>query len=293
MLGLFQGKRCCTCKKHKDLSEFGRDAKRKDGKKPNCKECTNVAVKKSQAKRKQLGKCQKCDSPRLDNSTFCLWHLIGNRVKAGANEGQSEPRRCKNITDQMIDQYLANWINQGGQLDGTGAKCWRSGKPISFLNNTAQIGHRQTTKKFSNGCDFNDPSNVAFEHAQYNLENMGHGGEVKGDQYWVGMGTRAQRPVTGKAIGGSQLGRTLEAIYLSQPIWLCPYYPDIQLTPATMSLDHIIPTSRGGTNSLDNLQFVSRMANQQKGNLSHQEYCRKFKLKASPNPLSQYASQSY
>ena len=292
MLGLFQGKRCSTCKTHKDLSEFGKDASRKDGKNPMCKECANATKKKSRAKKKLLGECLSCSSPAINTSDYCLLHHIWNLVRSGSRESGRESRKGK-ITREMADQYLANWISQGGQMDGTGAKCWRSGKPISFLDGTATIGHKQATKKPLNGRDFNDPSNVAFEHTQPNLENQGHGGKVNEDHYWKSMGNNAQFAVAGNKRGGTQLGRELEAIYLSQPIWFCPYHPDIQLTPRTMSLDHIVPTSKGGTNSLDNLQFVSRMANHQKGNLSHQEYCRKFKLKASPNPLSQYAGQGY
>ena len=292
MLGLFQGKRCCTCKTHKDLSEFGRDAKRKDGKNPVCKECTRASTKKSQAKRKLQGKCLDCSSPAIDNSSYCLLHLIWRSVRSTSSKAKNKARQCK-ITRQMADQYLAQWVHQGGLQDGSGATCWRTGKPISFLDGTATIGHRKPASEFSNGCAFNDPKNVAFEHTQSNLENMGHGGTSKTDKYWGSLGRSAQRAVAGNYHNGHQLGLELEAIYLSQPVWYCPYYPDIQLTPATMSLDHIIPTSQGGTNSLDNLQFVSRMANMQKRDRSHQEYCRKFKLKASPNPLSQYASQGY
>jgi len=38
--------------------------------------------------------------------------------------------------------------------------------------------------------------------------------------------------------------------------------------PETYNLDHIIPTARGGTNDLDNLQICTKEANQAKGELS-------------------------
>lgn len=41
--------------------------------------------------------------------------------------------------------------------------------------------------------------------------------------------------------------------------------------PETYNLDHIIPTAKGGTNDIDNLQICTREANQAKGDLSLDE----------------------
>lgn len=45
----------------------------------------------------------------------------------------------------------------------------------------------------------------------------------------------------------------------------------LDLTPQTASLDHIIPHSEGGTNTMDNVQIVHREVNRIKGSLSMQE----------------------
>ena len=281
------GKKCGACKEIKDLSEFGRSKSSKDGLNRICKLCNNLNKQKHRSKHISQGKCRDCSNLVVPNKQHCIYHHIWNLVKSNSKKGQNKARQCK-ITKQMADQYLAQWVRQGGLQDGTGATCWKTNKPISFLDGTASIGHRKPASEFSNGLAFNDPENIAFEHIQSNLESMGHSGTSNHSQYWESMGTEAQRKLLGHRRNGAQLGRKLKSIYLSQPVWYCPYYPDIQLTPKTMSLDHIIPISQGGTNSLDNLQFVSRMANMQKHNMAHKEYCKKYNIKATPNPLRKY-----
>ena len=41
-----------------------------------------------------------------------------------------------------------------------------------------------------------------------------------------------------------------------------------------MTVDHIIPLSRGGTNAMDNLRLACRTCNRSKGNLSDEEFCK-------------------
>jgi 5-methylcytosine-specific restriction endonuclease McrA len=45
-----------------------------------------------------------------------------------------------------------------------------------------------------------------------------------------------------------------------------------QLTPDTASVDHVIPLSRGGSHSIDNLQIVHSIVNKAKGSLTQDEF---------------------
>ena len=46
----------------------------------------------------------------------------------------------------------------------------------------------------------------------------------------------------------------------------------LQLTPQTVSLDHVQPLSRGGSTDLHNCQLTLRTANHMKGSLTHEEF---------------------
>lgn len=66
---------------------------------------------------------------------------------------------------------------------------------------------------------------------------------------------------------------------------LCPYCVS-QVPVNEISLDHIVPLSRGGTNALDNLQWVDLSCNLMKGALSHDEFLTLMRfLKENPNIL--------
>ncbi|MFW6173236.1 MAG: HNH endonuclease [Elusimicrobiota bacterium] len=51
----------------------------------------------------------------------------------------------------------------------------------------------------------------------------------------------------------------------------CPYCGEI-ITTENMSLDHMNPQTKGGSNSLDNLHIVDNICNRRKGELTHEEY---------------------
>ena len=48
--------------------------------------------------------------------------------------------------------------------------------------------------------------------------------------------------------------------------------------PEEYQYDHIIPRSRGGENTLENLQIISKEANQAKGDMTHEEFVNFIKL---------------
>lgn len=50
-------------------------------------------------------------------------------------------------------------------------------------------------------------------------------------------------------------------------------YTGRNITPQTAHLDHITPLDRGGTNTIDNVAFVTAWANCSKSNLTLKEWC--------------------
>ena len=66
----------------------------------------------------------------------------------------------------------------------------------------------------------------------------------------------------------------------SNTTFICRYTAKILdwTRPAEYQYDHIIPRSRGGENTLENLQIISKEANQAKGDMTHEEFVNFIKL---------------
>ena len=71
---------------------------------------------------------------------------------------------------------------------------------------------------------------------------------------------------------GHNLGIDAVLGAISAPL-MCPYCLET-IPPRKISLDHILPRSRGGTNELTNLQYTCMSCNSMKGNLTDDEFKR-------------------
>lgn len=100
---------------------------------------------------------------------------------------------------------------------------------------------------------------------------------------WKNRARNHYKRLYGHGRGASNLGRILNRLFNSRT-WVCPYTGQT-LSISTVSIDHIKPISKGGTNKLSNLQFISKQANQAKGHLTWYE----FNPNVEPNPLSKWA----
>ncbi len=65
----------------------------------------------------------------------------------------------------------------------------------------------------------------------------------------------------------------------------------VELSPNDSSVDHKLPLSRGGTDLIDNLQWVTRQVNKAKGTMTNEEFiqmCAHVAAKSVENPKLPY-----
>ena len=58
----------------------------------------------------------------------------------------------------------------------------------------------------------------------------------------------------------------------------------IEITPKTAALDHITPISKGGTNQIDNLQWLDRKVNKAKSTMMQDDFIKLCRAVASHHP---------
>ncbi len=68
----------------------------------------------------------------------------------------------------------------------------------------------------------------------------------------------------------------------------CIYTGEKLIPGINASLDHIIPTSRGGADSLDNVHFTTKTVNQIKSNLTHKEFLNICELISKRNNIMEF-----
>lgn len=103
--------------------------------------------------------------------------------------------------------------------------------------------------------------------AHHGLSRPGRAG------WWVEFITNAQGRLRHRLPPGEARAGRLElwALLVRQG-FRCPYTSE-ELTPdESTHLDHKVPVSRGGGNTIDNLQWVSKRANQAKSDFTHEEF---------------------
>lgn len=72
-------------------------------------------------------------------------------------------------------------------------------------------------------------------------------------------------------MGGSQVTQAMLLRMAEQQGYRCAYTGD-ELTPQTVSVDHIKPVSNGGRHTAANLQLVRHDVNRAKGSMSHEDF---------------------
>lgn len=275
LFGNVETKQCCTCKEHKLLKEFGKYSRAKDGLKSYCKVCAKATLKKTRDKKKRSNQCLDCSRPTTVGQ-FCTYHYV-DRALRSVGKNHNAPILNK--------RQVLHLINISGLTNSITTICPVSKQTIT-LGENASICHIKPYSECRNARQWHSLNNIYIGSLQLNLSQHQHGGNAKQTdaQRWRSTGVEAIRRNQSSAAGGNQLGIKLQEIFESRTQWVCPYLGYTLTSINDLSLDHIIPTSQGGTNDLSNLQFISREANHRKSNKTHKEFCRQLGLDPTEHP---------
>ena len=269
MLAVGNKKKCSKCQKwfEGDLSlYFGKLKSAGDGLDSRCKECARLHLRQNRINKKAQGLCLDCSTPiSLASNHYCFKHFIGHLYSS--SHMYLGNRKAK-ISADWASQLEAKWVAQGGNPNGTGfAVCPTTGRSISFIQKTATIGHLKSTSELQNEA-FAHPNNIIWQDAQWNLSQQNYiptSNEPRPESAYVFYTWSNGR------LKGQHPSPLLRQLWYSQK-WVCPYFGYSLYDTTQAQIDHIIPISKGGDHSLENLQFISCAANRAKGQLSHKEF---------------------
>lgn len=79
------------------------------------------------------------------------------------------------------------------------------------------------------------------------------------------------RRIASVTVGCNGAGAVLTSLWERQR-GRCAYTGELLIPGHNASLDHKMPTSRGGDHSIDNLQWVSSLINRMKTDMTHEEF---------------------
>lgn len=88
---------------------------------------------------------------------------------------------------------------------------------------------------------------------------------------WRSRCRRAYRGLQRRHVGGEVAGIDDLLAILERQGFKCPYTGEA-LEPATAQIDHQVPVSRGGGGDAGNLQWLTKLANAAKADMSHDEF---------------------
>lgn len=71
--------------------------------------------------------------------------------------------------------------------------------------------------------------------------------------------------------GSKRNGQAIQLLF-EQQRGKCAYSDELLIPGQNACIDHKVPRSRGGTNDIDNLQWVTKTINRIKGTMTHEEF---------------------
>jgi hypothetical protein len=246
-------KYCPKCKQEKPIeTAFNKNKARYDGVAPICKRCRTSNKKRFDAKELGLEYCPKCDQiltykeyygPNVNKRTsYCLECRTTDIYKTRIKLAENGIKICASCGIQK--SYL-EFHKDKNRSDG-------------HYSNCKSCESKRGKKKYKNNA-----KKINKRHSKNYYKKKKYYQEKHKEWYFANPGYSQHRAIRRRA-----LERKAEGSYTQEEFeTLCQRYGNICLCCGKrkkLSVDHIVPLSKGGKNSIDNIQPLCITCNKKK-----------------------------
>ena len=224
-LSLFDGKRCCTCKQWQPLSMFCKSAKRPGGLDVRCKACTK---KYREANKSAISERHQ------------RWYLQ-NRDSQNAKRMAKRERKPRIVHEKTLAQRRAEYNK---------AYIARKREQIKEQKRKYRQANIEHFKEADRLYRLRNLEQVTATTKEWRKKNA--------DKVRVYENARRAKKMAGGKVTDKEW-QDLKAYYGFKCLRCCRTEPEIRLTQ-----DHVIPISKWGPNTIDNIQPLCRSCNSSK-----------------------------
>jgi len=127
-------KKCCTCKKEKEITSFCRDKSNSDGYRYRCKECTKQANKKYYTEKTTLFK---------ERST--RWR------KENPKKAKEHRKKWNKENVEACKEQVIKWRKENPERHKELLKRWKEQNPEKYKEQYTRVTHLRRARKANNG----------------------------------------------------------------------------------------------------------------------------------------------
>ena len=251
-------KKCPCCGENKPLTQFYKAKNRKDGHQVYCKVCINKKHKKNVEKNKEKNKSGGHNISKEKKCPSCGRILLISEFYCDNSASDGHYTYCKKcVNDKQHCDYMNN-----KQKYNEKQKKWRKNNPEKVNKQKERYKQRHPDADRLRAAKYRENNREKYLQAKHRYYNNHR------EQIIIDANKRREK--INNISDGSITPDFLKELYWGQNR-RCNYC-GCKLTYKNRNLDHILPISRGGMNTSDNVHWVCVGCNSSKHNKTEEEW---------------------